>query len=114
MIGARRFEREPSLRSTLTPDYVRLMWSSISDVPQTYHIVKALCLICFWPIPTDALSKDPTSQLAALMMQIALQNMLHLDHRAQVPFRGELSELEQKDRLMTWAACNIVAQRYAA
>jgi transcriptional regulatory protein LEU3 len=111
MVGARRFEREPSLRATLTPDYVRLLWSSISEAPQPYHTVKALCLVCFWPIPTDGLAKDPTSQLSGLMMQIALQNMLHLDHKVLVPFRGELAPAEQRDRLMTWATCNIVAER---
>ncbi|KAG9237402.1 hypothetical protein BJ875DRAFT_156380 [Amylocarpus encephaloides] len=110
MVGARKFHKEPSLRADLTYDYVRLLWATIADIPHSYHVTKALCLLCFWPLPTEGLQKDPTSQLASLMMQIALQNMLHLDFKAQVPFRGELSASEQRDRLMTWAACNIVAE----
>lgn len=111
MVAARRFAREPSLHKSLTPDYVRFLWSTISDVPQNYHVVKALALICYWPLPTDRDFKDLTPQLSGLMMQIALQNMLHLDVQSQAPFRGELSPADHRDRLMTWAACNIVAER---
>ncbi|CAG8962158.1 hypothetical protein HYFRA_00005205 [Hymenoscyphus fraxineus] len=110
MIGARRYARDTTLLQSLAPEYTRFLWSTISNIPQSYHVVKALALICYWPLPTERDFKDSTPQLSNLMMQVALQNMLHLDPRSQIPFRGELSAAEQRDRLMTWAACNIVAE----
>jgi hypothetical protein len=45
------------------------------------------------------------------MLQIALRNMLHLPVQVQIaPFEGR-TESEQRDRLITWVACTIVAQR---
>lgn len=48
------------------------------------------------------------------MMQIAMQIGLHRPSHAQdfTKFRVELREEELKDRVKTWAACNVVAQRY--
>ena len=46
-------------------------------------------------------------------MQVAMQIGLHRPSYAQdfTKFRVELREEELKDRVKTWAACNIVAQR---
>ncbi len=51
--------------------------------------------------------------LSGIMMQIAMQIGLHRPSYAQdfTKFRVELREEELKDRVTTWAACNIVAQR---
>jgi hypothetical protein len=48
-----------------------------------------------------------------VMMQIAMQIGLHRPSHAQdfSKFRMELQEDELKDRVRTWAICNIVAQR---
>ncbi len=47
------------------------------------------------------------------MMQVAMQIGLHRPSYAQdfTKFRVELREEELKDRVRTWAACNVVAQR---
>jgi hypothetical protein len=54
--------------------------------------------------------------LCGLMMQVAMQIGLHRPSHAQdfSKFRVELREGELKDRVRTWAVCNIVAQRYGA
>ena len=94
----------------------RLLWQTLAGVPQSYHIVKALCFLCTWPLPIASSSTDPTFMLSGLMMQIALQIGLHRPSHAQdfSKFRVDLRAEELKDRVTTWAACNIVAQRYAS
>lgn len=48
------------------------------------------------------------------MMQVAMQLGLHRPSHSQdfSKFRVELIEEELRDKVRTWAVCNIVAQRY--
>ncbi|OAG41792.1 hypothetical protein AYO21_04027 [Fonsecaea monophora] len=112
-VGARHYTPEPDLYGSLTGPVMRLVWSFIADVPQNYHIVKALILLCAWPLPTSSTSTDPTFMLCGMMMQIALQIGLHRPTHAQdfSKFRVELREVELQDRVVVWSVCNIVAQR---
>lgn len=93
---------------------MRLVWSTLADVPQSYHVVKALALLCTWSFPTSSTSTDPTFMLCGMMMQVSTQIGLHRPSHAQdfSKFRVELREGELRDRVRTWAVCNIVAQRY--
>lgn len=114
-VGARRYEDDPTLLTGLASPFNKLIWATIAEVPQNYHVVKALCLICTWPLPTKTSSKDPTFILAGIMMHIALQTGLHRPSHVQEYSRVKIEPIEDeiKDRLKTWAACNIVAQTYA-
>jgi hypothetical protein len=113
-IGARHYTSEPALYSSLAGPVTRLVWRTVCEVPQSYHVVKALALLCQWPFPTSSTSTDPTFILCGTMMQSALQMGLHRPSHAQdfSKFRIELRGAELKDRVRTWAICNIVAQRY--
>lgn len=93
---------------------MRLVWSTLADVPQSYHVLKALCLLCTWPFPTSSTSTDPTFMLCGMMMQVSMQLGLHRPSHVQdfSKFRMELMEGELRDKVRTWAVCNIVAQRY--
>ena len=112
-VAARRYHVDATLLNALAAPMSRLLWATISDVPQSYHVVKALCILCTWPLPISSTSTDPTFMLSGLMMQIAMQIGLHRPSHAQdfTKFRVELREEELKDRVKTWAACNVVAQR---
>lgn len=112
-LGARHYTPEPDLFNALSGPLTRLMWSTIAEVPQNYHIVKALILLCAWPLPTSSTSTDPTFMICGMMMQIALQIGLHRPTHAQdfSKFRVELREVELQDRVVVWSVCNIVAQR---
>ena len=103
MVSARRYLREPSLLESLRAGYVKLLWTTVANVVQSYHIIKALALLRFWPLPENNTFKDPTSQLSGTMMQFAMQNFLQYPSHMKT---------EQRDRLLTWIACNIVCQRY--
>lgn len=112
-VASRRAPSEPGLLASLTQPFGRLLWSTITTVPQNYHVVKALCLLCTWPLPTTSQRSDPTFMLSGLMMQVAMQLGLHRPVQAEefTTFRIEVRGEELKDRLQTWIICNIVAQQ---
>ena len=114
-VGARHYSTESGLFSALGGPVSRLMWQTFAEVPQNYHVVKALILLCSWPFPTNSTSTDSTFIVSGIMMQIALQIGLHRPNHAQdfTKFRIELRDVEIQDRTKTWAVCNIVAQRIA-
>ncbi|KAI9653674.1 MAG: hypothetical protein M1831_005702 [Alyxoria varia] len=112
-VAARRYEPDPTLLIGLQDPLFSLLWSTVSNVGSlNYQVVKALCLICIWPLPTKSTSTDPSFLLSGLMMQLALQSGLHRPTHAQDFYRIpiDLNEDDLKDRLKTWACCNIVAQ----
>ncbi|PLB34319.1 putative C6 transcription factor (Leu3) [Aspergillus candidus] len=114
-VGARRFQPDTNLLNSLAGPVSRLVWSTLADIPQSYHVVKALCLLCSWPFPTSSTSTDPTFMLCGMMMQVAMQLGLHRPSHTQdfSKFRVELIEEELRDKVQTWAMCNVVAQRVA-
>lgn len=115
LVGARHHTREPHLFSALSGPLSRQIWSTLADVPQNYHVIKALILLCAWPLPTSSTSTDSTFMLCGMMMQIALQIGLHRPDHAQdfTKFRVEVRQAELQDRIAVWGVCNIVAQRIA-
>ncbi|KAJ5287681.1 hypothetical protein N7478_003367 [Penicillium angulare] len=112
-IGARRYQGDSGLLNSLAGPVTRLVWSTLADIPQSYHVVKALGLLCSWPFPTSSTSTDPTFMLCGMMIQVAMQLGLHRPSHSQdfSKFRVELIEEELKDKVRTWAICNIVGQR---
>ncbi|KAJ9294663.1 transcriptional regulator family: Fungal Specific TF [Paecilomyces variotii] len=114
-VGARRYQTDSHLLNSLAAPVTRLVWSTLADIPQSYHVVKPLCLLCTWPFPTSSTSTDPTFMLCGMMMQVAMQLGLHRPSHTQdfSKFRIELMEEELRDKVRTWAVCNIVAQRVA-
>lgn len=112
-VAARHYSPDPSLLPSLSTPISHLLWANLADVPQSYIVVKALCILCTWPLPISSTSKDPTFMLHGLMMQIAMQIGLHRPSHAQdfARFKVEFREEELKDRVKTWVACNMVSQR---
>ncbi|KAL1974360.1 hypothetical protein VTN31DRAFT_4564 [Thermomyces dupontii] len=114
-VGARRYQADVHLLNSLAGPVTRLVWSTLADIPQSYHVVKALCLLCTWPFPMSSTSTDPTFMLCGIMMQVAIQLGLHRPSHTRdfSKFRVELMESELRDKVRTWAICNTVAQRVA-
>ncbi|EED13923.1 C6 transcription factor, putative [Talaromyces stipitatus ATCC 10500] len=114
-VSSRRCPYESGLLVSLSGPFSRLLWASISSVPQNYHVVKALCLLCTWPLPTTSQKSDQTFMLSGLMMNLAMQLGLHRPVQPEefTTFRMEVRGEELKDRLQTWVLCNLVAQNVA-
>lgn len=112
-IASRRSPSDPGLLTALSGPFSRLLWSTITSVPQDYRVVKSLCLLCTWPLPTTSQRTDATFMLSGLMMQIAMQLGLHRPVQPEefTTFQMEVQGEALKDRLHTWIICNIVAQK---
>lgn len=111
-VAARRTEVAANLVTSLSGPLSRLLWTTIGSVPGNHYVVKALCLLCTWPLPTSTTSTDPTHILSGVMMKAATGIGLHRPNHAQDFSRVsvELNKEELHDRVTTWAVCNIVSQ----
>ncbi|CAI4219262.1 unnamed protein product [Parascedosporium putredinis] len=111
-VAARRYQPDPTLLTSLATPLTHLLWTTIGDVPTSYFVVKALCLLCTWPLPTSTTSSDPTHILCGVMMKTATMIGLHRPNHIQDFSRVsvELNREQLQDRISTWAVCNIVAQ----
>ncbi|RDW76055.1 hypothetical protein BP5796_06876 [Coleophoma crateriformis] len=114
-VAARRYTANPSLLTDLSGPLSRLLWTTVGSVPSNQEglfVVKALCLLCTWPLPTSTTSTDPTHILCGVMMKTATGIGLHRPNYTQDFSRVsvDLSREQLHDRVLTWAVCNIVAQ----
>ncbi|KXJ91327.1 hypothetical protein Micbo1qcDRAFT_134702 [Microdochium bolleyi] len=112
-IASRRYRPKPSILHELANGPLnRLLWNTVGDVPNSYFVVKALCLLCTWPLPTSTTTADPTHILCGVMMKAATGIGLHRPNHTQDFSRVsvELNKDQLHDRVTTWAVCNIVAQ----
>lgn len=111
-VAARRSTVIDNLVTALSGPLSRLLWTTVGSVPGSHHAVKALCLLCTWPLPTSTTSTDPTHILSGVMMKAATGIGLHRPSHAQDFSRVsvELNKDELHDRVLTWAVCNIVSQ----
>ncbi|PHH91633.1 hypothetical protein CDD83_10919 [Cordyceps sp. RAO-2017] len=113
-VAARRFSPAdcPNLLTNLSGPMTRYLWTTIGEVPSNYHVVKAMCLLCAWPLPTSTTTSDPTHILCGVMMKTATGIGLHRPNHIRDFSRVsvELNTEQLHDRVTTWAVCNIVAQ----
>jgi len=111
-VASRRYDPRPGLLTDLKRPLTDFLWETIGSIPQNYHVVKALCFLCTWPLPTSSTSLDPSTILCGTMVSIAMQFGLHRPSHAQDFSRSkiELAEEDIKDRMNTWVVVNIVAQ----
>lgn len=111
-VAARRYAPDTGLLSRLSAPLSRLLWHTVGEVPNNHYVVKALCLLCMWPLPTSTTSTDPTHILCGVMMKAATGIGLHRPSHSQDFSRVsiDLNKEQLHDRVTTWAVCNVVAQ----
>lgn len=112
-IASRRYRTKPSILQELSSGPLhRLLWNTVGDVPNSYFVIKALCLLCTWPLPTSTSTADPTHILGGVMMKAATGIGLHRPNHTQDFSRVsvQLNTDQLHDRVTTWAVCNVVAQ----
>lgn len=114
IVAARHFPQDVTLFSRLERPYEKLVNNVVTKPPtkDQHHAVKALCLLCTWPLPVSSTTEDMTLVHSGIMMKFAM----HLGiHRPSSPtdFNNIPISLRQEqvaDRQRTWAICNLVAQ----
>ncbi|KAL8626159.1 hypothetical protein Q9189_008158 [Teloschistes chrysophthalmus] len=104
-VAARHYPPNPNLLPSLSSPISKLLWATLADVPQNYIVVKALCILCTWPLPISQTFHDLTFMLAGPMMQVAMQIGLYRLSYAQdfARFKVGFREEELKDRVKTVA-----------
>jgi hypothetical protein len=112
LISSRHFDEDTTLLQRLLPPYRELVKETIAKPPSNHHVVKALCLLCYWPPPVSSTTADMSFAISGVLMKFAMQLGLH---RPSHPMdfsrtRVQLREEDISDRLKTWAVCNLVAQ----
>ena len=116
-VAARRYTppNAPGLIQNLSAPLNRFLWTTIGEVPSNYYVVKAMCLLCAWPLPTSTTTSDPTHILCGVMMKTATGIGLHRPNHIQDFSRVsvELNREQLADRVTAWAVCNLVAQNVA-
>lgn len=127
IIAARRYSTDVQLLNKLITPHKKLLWATISEMPQRYYTAKSLALLCTWSIPITTVNSrsspagglglsemDPTFMLSGIMIQIAIQCGLHRPLNTDDLNRSSrvVSQAEIEDRKLTWALCNIVAQGF--
>ncbi len=114
-VAARRYTPDPTLLTAISSPLNSLLWRTIGDVPGSHFVVKAMCLLCTWPLPTSTTTSDPTHILCGVMMKtatgIGLHRPSHINDFTRVAV--ELNNDQLHDRVVTWAVCNVVAQNVA-
>ena len=100
------------LLNNLSVPLTKFLWTTIGEVPSSYYVVQAMCLLCAWPLPTSTSTSDPTHILCGVMMKTATGIGLHRPNHIQDFSRVsvELNKEQLHDRVTTWAVCNMVAQ----
>ena len=115
LIALRHMSNEPESENffmQLLPFYQDLLKDTISKPPKNHFTIKALCLLCYWPLPVTSTTEDMTLTYSGIMMKHAMQIGLHRPShpddfaRTRIQLRPE----DITDRLRTWVCCNIVAQ----
>lgn len=112
LIAARHFNDDATIIEQLTGPYKDLVKDTIAKPPNNHHTVKALCLLCYWPLPVSSTTAEMAFTISGILMKHAMQLGLH---RPSHPMdfsrtRVQLREEDINDRLKTWAVCNLVAQ----
>jgi transcriptional regulatory protein LEU3 len=111
--GARRFHDVGYFQQAASK--VReLVNASLLQVQDPIPTIQAILILCLWPLPVDAMWKDPSHAMAGAAMQLALQSGLHKVRHEQ-DFRRTQSNSSDRNtgvfRAHLWLNCEIHFQR---
>lgn len=100
----------------LIEDIRMLALTSVHRGLPTLVLIKALLILCVWPLPFTSRTVDDVSWLlCGVATHKALQIGLHRPTKAYEFCSQDISEYDAspQNRRLTWLACFIVNQKYA-
>lgn len=112
-VGSRRYEKDVTLLRFLSDPVTKYAWDAIAQLPNTLFTVQALLVLCTWPFPASSLWLEATPVWSSIAVSIAQQLGLHRpDNAAEfMRVRPRPGVVLEDERLRTWVACSIVAQK---
>jgi transcriptional regulatory protein LEU3 len=112
-IGSRRYARDPTLLSQLSPQITALTREMTFSPEKSLRTIQAFMLLCTWPMPHSSLSLDITPTLSGVLLQHALSVGLHVfgvgQDFSRVKLQPDAEQMYLRARL--WAQCIVVCQR---
>lgn len=115
MIACRRYARDPKALSFLTEAVRGEMFSAISKLPLSIHVVNALILVSTWVFPDVRFINDPTSIFSGVIMNAALLLGIHSGKGSHPEYSIGMfqNNFSDEEAHYTWAGYCITAQRMA-
>lgn len=112
-VASRRWEQDEALFRFLVSPVSRLVWDTTQVLPNKLSSVQALLLLCTWPFPTTSLWQEPTPIWSAMACSMAQQlGLPSADRGAEFSrVKTGVDACHEDERLRTWAACAVVAQK---
>lgn len=114
VIGSRRYAADPTLLGRLAPSVISLALASLSSRAGPLQLIRALLLLCSWPMPINSMSKDISHVFSGAAMHLAMQIGLHILGVGQEFARTRLKpdDAVVASRAKLWIFCLLVCQRY--
>lgn len=113
-VASRRYDEDITLLRVLSSAVTQLAWDGVAKPHGQLSTIQALLLLCTWPFPAVSLMLEPTPSWSDIAMSMAIQRGLPQPQTASEFNRTRCtpSPALQLEMSKTWAACNIVAQKY--
>ncbi|KAJ9499963.1 hypothetical protein H2202_004353 [Exophiala xenobiotica] len=110
--GARRYTLDPTILETLAPKVSSLLAISMTRISQYIPTICALLILCAWPLPMESASDDPSPVYAGVVMQLSLQNGLHMLGKGQDFSESPVVRDTNQDLFRTrlWAWCKVICR----
>jgi hypothetical protein len=75
--GSRKYASDPTILERLAKPILDLALPSMLTTKEAINNIKAVLVLCTWPMPMSTLYRDPSHALAGAAVQLAVQNGLH-------------------------------------
>ncbi|KFY91885.1 hypothetical protein V500_04417 [Pseudogymnoascus sp. VKM F-4518 (FW-2643)] len=109
--GSRRYSLDPTMLELLAPKVTTLAALAMTSISKYLPSISALLILCAWPLPMENASDDPSSVYAGAILQLALQNGLHMRSKRQDFAQNQLIKetLNQEISLVRlWGWCKVI------
>jgi Fungal specific transcription factor domain len=111
--GSRRYSLDPTLLEVLAPKVANLAALAIFRISEYIPTISALLILCAWPLPMENASDDPSPVYSGVIMQLALQNGLHMRSARQDFSQNHLSSdttTQEIFRIRLWGWCKVICR----
>jgi hypothetical protein len=110
--GSRRYDLDPTLLEVLAPKVSAMATMAISRPSEHLATISALLILCAWPVPIENSAEDPSCTYSGIILQLCLQNGLHMRSKRQDFVQSVLMTDSQAEifRERLWAWCKVVCR----
>ncbi|KFZ22563.1 hypothetical protein V502_02873, partial [Pseudogymnoascus sp. VKM F-4520 (FW-2644)] len=109
--GSRRYSLDPTVLELLAPKVANLAALAMTRISKYLPTISALLILCAWPLPMENASDDPSSVYAGAILQLALQNGLHMRSKRQDFAQNQLIKEtlnQEKFMIRLWGWCKVI------